>query len=146
MTAPSPADPLGYDVAVLDDLDPTGRSATGLELVDASVLNRLQCDELEVIDAPTGRVPFGVDTRKWIGEPLTNPRGKIPLIDAALQGDPRIAKVDRIDVRRIVGTALSDASMATLAIDLTYTTIDGQTVSRVVGVSEVTVEFLAGGG
>lgn len=147
MASPSINDPLGYDAYLAADLDRTGRSATGAELVDAAIPHRLMCRQLPKIGAPGGVVDFGEDVREWIGEPLDDASAatKATLIDVALQRDERIAKTDVVVSAAPPGVAMDRGGMADLLIALTYTLITGQTVSRVLGVNGISVEFLAGG-
>lgn len=144
----SPADPLGFDVYVGPlDLDPTGRSATGLELVEAAIVHRLTCEKIDLIDAPNGEIDFGVDVRKWVGEVTTpdDAPGKVPLIDEVLHRDLRIASTV-VDVQIAPpGDALSDGSTVALLIYVTATTTTGAVIDRIVGVSAVSVEFLSQG-
>jgi hypothetical protein len=150
-TGPSPNDPLGFDAYLDEDLAPNGRSATGEELVANAIPHRLMADTLPCIDAPSGVKEFGVNVRRWAGEPLTfradgtSPQldTKVAQIDAALQRDPRIAKNTIVLSQAPPGTTLTDGSQAVFQIALTSTLITGATVSRVVGVSAVSVGFLA---
>jgi hypothetical protein len=139
----SQADPLGYDAWVREDLDPSGRSASGLELVDHAVLHRLSEDLLLLTGAPDDQVEFGVNVRKWIGEAVTEASllAKGPMVEEAISRDPRIASVTAA-VLIATGTT---ASRYGLLIHVAYATTTGQRIERVVGVSQVTVEFLAQG-
>ncbi len=140
MTAPSPADPLGYDAFLDEDLDAGGRSATGLELVTNAIPHRLMADDLLCIDAPGDRIPFGVDVRKWVGAAVTQDDldAKIPLVDAALHLDERIAAT------RITMGLQPASSLVAFTIGIEALTVTGEVISRVVGVSSVSVAFLAG--
>jgi len=146
MNTPSPGDPLGYDVLVDEhDLDPTGRSATGEELVLAAIPHRLTCERLPMIGAPDDYVPFGIDVRLWVGEATTaaDLTGKIPLADEALQRDERIASTSIAIDFAPAGTTFDDGATVTLIMRVTFTTVTGVTLSRVLGISAVTVAFLA---
>ena len=147
MTAASPSDPLGFDAYLDADLDRSGRSATGLELVQNMIPHRLMADSLPCIDAPGGEIPFGVDVRKWIGAATTDAdlEAKGPLIDAALHLDPRVASVAVALSIAPAGTLGSDGgSEVSILIALSVVTITGQTIDRIVGVSAVSVGYLAG--
>lgn len=149
-TTPSPSDTLGYDAFIggdADDLAPNGRSATGLELLDASLLHRLQCETLLCIDAPDGEIPFGVNVRLWVGEAMdaASLDAKVPLVDGALQLDPRVAQVTGISIKPApagITIAGTDGAVEIL-LYFTVITITGAVISRIVGVSEVSVAFLA---
>ena len=138
----SAADPLGYDVLIDEhDLDPSGRSATGVELVLAAAAHRMTCAQLAMVNAPDGQIDFGVDVRLWIGEATTraNLVAKLPLLDEVLHRDPRIAATETSILSVI------DGPDASIALRLTLTLTTGQTISRVVSIDAVTVQFLAAG-
>lgn len=141
--AANAADPLGFDMKVGTDLDPSGRSATGLELVADALLHRLQQGKLLMIEAPDGQIDFGVDVRTWIGEALSqealSARG--PIVEEVLRRDVRIADV----TVKISKTSGADAARRAFRIDLRAQTVSGETLDRIVGVDQVTVEFLAAG-
>jgi hypothetical protein len=139
----SASDPLGYDMKVGTDLDPSGRSATGIELVHDALLHRLQENRLLMIGAPGGVIDFGVDVRQWVGEALSESElaARAPIVEEVLRRDPRIAD---ITVRVTRGTG-ADASRWPLRISIQATTITGETIDRIVGIDQVTVEFLAVG-
>ncbi len=139
----SAADPLGFDFKVGTDLDPSGRSASGLELVEDALLHRLQEDRLLMVEAPGGEIDFGKDLRQWIGEALSDEdlAAKTPAVEEVLRRDPRIADIT-LRITRMTG---ADAARWPLRVDITYTTITGQVIDRIVGVSQVSVEFLAAG-
>ena len=145
-TAParaSAADPLGYDMKVGADLDPSGRSATGLVLVEAAILHRLQEDRISMVGAPGDEIDFGENVRAWVGEALSNDAlaAKTPRVEEVLRRDVRIADLT-VRITRATG---ADASRWDLLVQVRATTITGQTIDRIVGVSSVTVEFLAAG-
>lgn len=149
MSAPSPRDELGYDAYLggdADDITSNGRSATGLELVDASILHRLVCDTLPCVDAPDGVIPFGVVVFDWLGEASDAAAldAKVPLVDAALQLDPRIAST-RIAIEPAPPglTLAGEDGAVEMLIRIDYTTVTGARISRIVGVSAVSVGFLA---
>lgn len=139
-STPSPADPLGFDAYLDDDLDAGGRSATGFELVANAIPHRLMADTLPCIGAPNDAIDFGVDVRKWIGVATTQEDldARIPLVDAALQLDPRIASTQIV---MLLGAAAG--GLVDFAISITWLTVTGVVVSRIVGVTSVTVAFLA---
>lgn len=139
----SAADPLGFDMKVGVDLDPSGRSATGLELVDDAILHRLQEEQLLLVEAPGGVVGFGIDLRRWIGEALSDQalEARTPQVEEAIRRDPRIADVT-VRVTRTIG---ADASRWPLRVEIHGVTTTGETIDRIVGVSQVSVEFLAQG-
>lgn len=141
-------DALGYDLLVGPlDLDPTGRDATGLELIEADIVHRLTCAQIDLIDAPNGVVDFGIDVRLWVGEALTpdDAPGKVPLIDEVLHRIEGIAST-QIDVSVApAGTTFDGGADVDLLIAIVYTTTTGEVLSRVVGVSAVSVEFLSQG-
>lgn len=141
---PRGADPLGWDVKWGEDLDPSGRSASGIELVQDAMLHRLTSTWLYLTGAPNDRADFGEDVRLWIGEALTQQalEAKAPRCEEVIRRDPRIATVT-------VGLTLlqgADASKYRFHIHVQAITIRGQTIDRIIGVSAITVEFLAQGG
>lgn len=140
-------DPLGYDAFVREDMDPGGRAASGLELLEAALLHRLMTDKLLMVEAsPDGQIDFGRDLRKWIGEATTadSAAAKGPYVEEVLRRDPRVASASA-SVSIASGT-LSDGSRVGLLVDYSVTTIAGQQIRRIVGISSVTVEYLATGG
>lgn len=155
MSTPSPSDPLGYDAALLlDDLDPTGRSATGLELYEAAVAHRITCKQLAmigsgIVDPATGVevIDFGVDVREWCGEPVEEATSgnKATILDEVIHRDPRTARTAITVERAPAGTAMSEGGMAVLLVRLVLTTVTGEILDRIVGVNAISVEFLAGG-
>lgn len=148
MTAPSVSDPLGFDVLVDEhDLDPTGRSATGLELVQAAIVHRLTQEKLAMIGAPDGEIDFGINVRTWVGEATdaASLDAKTPLVDEVLHRDPRIASTTVTISQAPAGITLSDGSAASILLSVFVTTTTGATIDRIVGVSGVSVEFLAAG-
>lgn len=140
---PSAADPLGFDFKVGADLDPSGRSATGIELVQDAILHRLQEDRISMVGAPGDEIDFGVNVRSWIGEALSDDAlaAKTPAVEEALRRDVRIADI----ALRITKTTGADAARWALRIEVRAVTISGETIDRIVGVSQVSVEFLAAG-
>lgn len=145
-TAPahaSASDPLGFDFKVGADLDPSGRSATGLELVQDALLHRLQEDRISMVGAPGDEIDFGVNVRKWVGEALSDDAlaAKTPAVEEALRRDVRIADIT-LKITRTVG---ADAARWALRVEVHAVTISGETIDRIVGVSQVSVEFLAAG-
>lgn len=155
MSAPSPSDVLGFDAALLlDDLDPTGRSASGLELYEAAVYHRITCEKLVmigsgIVDVATGKevINFGIDVRTWCGETIDRAdlANKATLLDEVIQRDERTAKTSITVSSAPQGTAMTDGGMAVLIINLVLTTITSEVLDRVVGVNAISVEFLAAG-
>lgn len=155
MAAPSPADPLGYDAALLlDDLDPTGRSASGIELYEAAVYHRITCDQLPmigsgIVDPVTGVevIDFGVDVRAWCGEPIdrADAANKATILDEVIHRDPRTAKTAITVEQAPAGTTMPSGGMAIILVRLVLTTVTGEILDRVVGVNAISVEFLAAG-
>lgn len=139
----SAADPLGFDFKVGADLDPSGRSATGIELVEDALLHRLQEGQLLMVGAPGGVIDFGIDVRLWVGEALSDAAltAKNPQVEEVLRRDPRVADVT-VRITRTIG---ADASRWSLRIVIRALTVNGETINRIVGVSQVSVEFLAEG-
>lgn len=143
-TAPNQADVLGYDMKVGQDLEASGRSATGEELAVDAMLHRLQCDWLYQTGAPPDERPeFGEDVRRWIGEAVsqTSLEAKAPRLEEVLRRDPRIANVS---LTFSIATG-DDASQYGFFIRIHAVLVTGVTIDRIVGVSSVTVEFLAQG-
>ena len=138
------ADPLGFDVKVGWDLDPSGRSASGLELVLDGMLHRLEQGRILMTGAPDDQVDFGEDVRAWVGEALDQSalNSRSPLIEEVLRRDPRLATVT-VSLTRAMG---QNASQVAFYINVSAVTIRGEQVSRVIGVSGVSVTFLAQNG
>lgn len=85
--------------------------------------------------------------RSWVGEALDDAAlaAKGPRLSLILQRDQRIARAD-VQVRRASpGTTFDDGSAVTIEIEIAVTTTTGATLDRIVGVSQITVEFLAAG-
>lgn len=136
-------DPLGYDVKLGEDLDPSGRSASGLELVADGMLHRLEQGRLLQTGAPDDQVDFGEDLRTWIGEALSDDvlAARQPRIEEILRRDPRIASVT---VQLSLATGKTAARVRFL-IRVQAVTISGEVIDRIVGVNAISVEFLAQG-
>ena len=136
MSAPSP---YGFDVWLRQDIDPTGRSASGEELVSNAILHRLTTDLLPMIGAPSGYIEYGEDVRRWCGEGLTadQARGKGSLVSEICQRDPRVLTADA-SVELAVDSDLYD-----LTSTIEFQLRTGESFRKVVGISAVTVEFLA---
>lgn len=141
-------DPLGFDGHFIDgDLDPSGRDASGVELVDEAVLRRLTCEQLYLIDgAADGLVDFGINVRKWAQEAVTRESlaAKPPIVEDAVRRDPRVAGATA-SVQLADGETFADGERVSYTIALRYTTITGITLDRIVGVSAVTADFLSQG-
>lgn len=146
-TTASPLDPFGYDMKVGADLDPSGRSASGDELVADAVLHRFSCEWLYLIGDPNDRVDFGERVTDWVGEALTDAAlaAKGPRLSIILQRDPRIVTANVVVTRAPTGIRLADQTMVALLIAVVITTSSGTTISRIVGVSGISVDFLATG-
>jgi hypothetical protein len=144
----NPSDPLGFDVAFIDgDLDPSGRSASGVEIVDEAILRRLTCKQLYLIDGDAdGLVDFGINVREWAQEAVTAETlaSKPPIVEDAVRRDPRIAHVTA-SLSVASGETFADGERVSFTIAIHYTTITGITLDRIVGVSSVTADFLAQG-
>lgn len=136
-------DPLGFDMKIGWDMDPSGRSATGLELVEDAMLHRLEQDRLLMTGAPEDEIEFGENVRAWVGEAVSDEAlsAKAPRVETAIRRDVRIADC----TATLTKTTGADASQYDFLIRVQATTISGQTIDRIVGVSAVTVEFLAAG-
>lgn len=139
----NPSDPLGYDVKVGTDLDPSGRSCSGVELVEDAMLHRLSCGTLLLTGAPDDQVDFGEDVTKWVGEALTQEEidSRAPLLEEVLRRDPRLADVT---VALSLQT-LASAPLVSFTITINAVCVTGQSINRIIGVSSVTVDFLATG-
>ena len=139
----SASDPLGFDMKVGADLDPSGRSATGIELVQDALLHRLQDDRLSMVEAPGGEIDFGVNVRNWVGEALSDDAlaAKTPAVEEALRRDVRIADLT-LKITRMTGP---DAARWAIRIEVHAVTISGETIDRIVGVDAISVQFLAVG-
>lgn len=134
---------LGFDAKVGEDLDPSGRNASGLELVADGMLHRLSQGRLLQTGAPDDQVDFGEDVRTWVGEAVTQDvlDSKAPRLEEVLRRDPRIAGVT-LSIQLTTG---DDASRYRFLINVSAVTVRGQTIDRIVGVSAISVEFLAQG-
>lgn len=139
----NPADPLGFDMKVGVDLDPSGRSCSGVELVEDAMLHRLSCGRLLLTGAPDDQVEFGEDVTAWVGEALTQEEleSRGPLLEEVIRRDPRIA--DATVAISLTTPPTAPQVAFTITVNARVTT--GQNISRVVGVSAITVDFLAGG-
>ncbi len=146
-TVADPADELGYDVFVDDDLDPSGRSSSGLELYGSAVLHRITCEQVYQIESPGGGlVDFGVDVRKWAREAVTpdSLAAKSPLVEEAIRRDERTASVE-VSLSLADGVTFADGARVSYTIAIHAVAVSGVVLDRVVGVSAVTVDFLAQG-
>lgn len=148
MSIASPADPLGYDMRYTGgDLDPTGAAATGEELVDEAIIDRLTDGKLSMIGAPNDEIEFGEDVRLWVGAAVTpaSVAAKGPLLAIVLQRDQRIARADVLVSVATPGTSFADGSLVDITIEITAVLSTGAVLDRIVGISQVTVDFLAQG-
>ena len=139
-SAPSPDDPLGFDVLVADDIGADGRTGTGAELAKWAIYHRLTTEKLYLIGAPGNLVDFGVDVRRWVGAAMTpaSAAAKGPQVEIVVRRDPRISTV-RAAVT-LAGPSLAKYAMR-IVVDATL--VSGQTISLVLGVSAVTVDLLS---
>lgn len=143
MIAPSPDDPLGYDVFVRDDIDADGRDATGLELVENGILHRITTEKLLLTDAPSGEefVDFGEDVRTWVGavDTTDSANARIQRLVEVIRRDPNI---DPSSVRIDIQMGLSGTKWAfRLAIAARTTT--ELPIALTVGVDAVSVQLLS---
>ena len=142
-TTANPADPLGFDVKVGADLDPSGRSCSGVELVEDALLHRLSCGRLLLTGAPDDQVDFGEDVAAWVGEALTQEEleSRSPLLEEVIRRDSRVADA----TVALTFQTPDDAPEVAFAIAIFARLTTGQSINRIVGVSAVSVDFLAGG-
>ncbi len=139
---PSPNDRLGFDLWIGEDMDPSGRNATGRELIINGALHRLTTDALLLAGAPDGYVEFGIDVRRWCGAAISqadaSARGL--LLVEVLQRDPRVETAD------VAVTVQRSGQLYDLTIDLTiYPTGGTDPIPLVLGVNAITVELLSEG-
>lgn len=137
-------DILGYDVWNREDIDPLGRSATGVELVANAIYHRITTDKLLLTGTPDdGYVDFGEDVTKWIKEPLTQEAAdaKAPRLAIVIQRDPRINPAS-INVACDVQTI---GAQTRLIIAINCKTTTEQPIALIFGVDQVTVELLSQG-
>lgn len=143
MSIPHADDPLGYDMKIGADFDPSGRPAWGPELVADALLHRLQEDTLLMIEAPSGEIDFGINLAKRLG-------GAASPADLLTLG-PQIEEVLRREKRAGSLTAVLSVATGELAaryrllVAIAARLITGETLERIVGVNNVSVEFLAAG-
>lgn len=142
-TRATQADPLGYDVKIGLDLDAGGRAASGAELVADAILHRMMVGRLLLTEAPEDEADYGEDVRAWVGEALSQEQieARGPRLQEVLSRDPRIASV-AVALRVATG---ADASRYRFIVAVSAATITGEIIDRIVGVSQVTVDFLAQG-
>lgn len=143
MNVPNPGDPLGHDMLVRLDLDPTGRSATGEELTEDAILHRLMADTLPLIDSPHGVQEYGEDVRRWVGEAMD-------AASASLKGQ-RLKIILERETRLLAGSIRCTVTPTpldetyALRIDISARTTTSRPIALVIGVSAVTVALLAQG-
>ena len=133
-------DPLGFDMHYAADLDPSGRSCSGAELVQDGMLHRLMVDTLPLTGAPGGVVAFGVNVMRWPGSVTTQARAdaKAPEIAMVMARDPRIDPGSiQVDI-----TLTPDGPDYDLEIAIDAMTTTGVPISFVAGVSSMTVDLL----
>jgi len=142
--AASPDDPYGWDVYLREDIDPTGRSASGVELVRNAIYHRLTTDKLLLVDSPDdGYVDFGVNVQAWVNGPLTQDEAsaKAPRLALAIQED---ARIDPASIQVSIDVQGAGAEYQ-LIISVSCRTTTDLPVSLVLGVSGVTVALLSQG-
>lgn len=144
MSNANPADPLGFDVWVREDIDPSGRSASGVELVENAIYHRLTTDQLFLVGSPDdGYVEYGEDVRKWVGEVVDqeSANAKAPQLAIVLQRDPRISPAS---IAVSIDARLAGEKYA-FTISITCRTTSELPIALVLGVNAVTVELLSQG-
>lgn len=143
MSIPHADDPLGYDVKIGSDLDPSGRPSWGAELVADALLHRLQADTLLMTEAPSGEIDFGIDlARKLAGATSAADLLTLgPQIEEVLRREKRVASVSVV----LSTTTGAHAAQYRLLVAVAARLVTGETLERVVGVNSVSVEFLAAG-
>ena len=137
---PSPNDRLGFDLWIGEDMDPSGRNATGRELIVNGAIHRLTSDLLPLVGAPDGYAEFGEDVRRWVGLALTQAQASARgvLLVEVLQRDPRVETAD------VVVTVTRASSLYDLTISITIYPVGGsEPIPLVVGVSAVSVDLLS---
>lgn len=133
-------DPLGYDMKCGLDIDRGGRSASGAEFVADGMLHRLLVDLLPLVDSPSGYIEYGEDVRRWCGAAI----GDEELSARAAGLGPILERDERILETTVTATRTSaPGALLTFELAIEASLRTGETISRVVGVSAVTVEFLA---
>lgn len=132
--------PYGIDVYLRDDIDPSGRSSSGVELVVNDLLHRLQEDRLLLVGAEGGFVDYGRDVRKLAGKSLTADSAgqEGALLQIVLERDPRV------DSMNVTVTAAQEGSLYAFAIDASGVLTNGRPIAFIVGVNDVTVDLLSG--
>jgi hypothetical protein len=145
----SAADPLGFDVWVRTDADPSGRSASGIELVENAILHRITTALIPLVEAQDGFVEYGEDVRSWVGETTTAAKAdaKGPRLALVLQRDPRL---DPTTIRATVtiapaGTTTPSGALVDLIVSIAATTTTGFPIALIVGVNSISVELLSQG-
>jgi len=138
----NPNDPLGYDMKCGSDIEPGGRSASGVELVGDAILHRVTTKQLPLVESENGYIEYGDDVREWIGLGLTQEGidAKAATLAPIIERDERVRQAE---VSATLTTSPGSMWAITIAVDAALRT--GETISRVFGVSAVTVEVLAQG-
>lgn len=143
-TVPRRDDPLGFDVWNREDIDPMGRSATGVELVANGIYHRLTEDQLLLTGTEDdGFTDFGENVAKWVNEPMTQEAAdaKAPRLAIVIQRDPRI---NPASIKVSCDVQPSSARWR-LIISITCKTTTEQPISMMIGIDQVTVELLSQG-
>ena len=143
----SRSEPFGYDTWLRQDIDPSGRAASGVELVTNAIYHRITCERLLLIGSPDddgdGFVEYGEDVRKWPGEVTSQDlaNAKAPRLALVIQRDPRI---DRASVNVTIEVQPRGAKYD-LRITIECRTTTQLPIRLVVNVNAVTVDILAQG-
>jgi hypothetical protein len=133
---------LGYDMKCGTDIEPSGRSASGAELVADAILHMITTGDLPMVESENGYIEFGDDVRKWIGLELTQDglEARAAGLGVIIERDKRVRQVE------ISATMTTrDPTLWAIEIAITATLRTGETISTVFGVSALTVERLAQG-
>lgn len=138
------SDPLGYDTWLREDIDPSGRSASGIELVQNAIYHRITTDKLLLVGTDgDGFADFGENVQNWLNEPITqeiaNARG--PRLAVVIQRDPRI---DQTSIQVAIDVQPRGA-LYKLLITISCRTVTGAPIDLIIGVNEVTVDILSQG-
>jgi hypothetical protein len=138
---PDPSSSLGFDWSYAADMFPDGRSASGGDLVGNAILHRLTTDALPLIDSDNDFVEFGDDVRKWPGEGFT-----VDSLGARAAGiGPVVERDPRVSTAEVTGEMAEADGLWSFKLRVSALLRTGETIERVIGVSSVTAELLAGG-
>jgi len=124
------------------DMAPDGRSASGADLVSSAIVHRLTTDLLPLIDSEEDNIEYGEDVRRWVGAGLTADAlaARAAALGPVIERDPRVLSSE---VTSEISTAAGALFIFKLFISAQLRT--GETIDRVIGVSDVTVQLLAEG-